>query len=484
MNLKPLYITLLLIAQHSYAEEFIVNGNTELYHKVAQANCGDNIRLTQGNYPDLQLRVTQRCTSDNPLKINASQPGTVSITGDSKITITGNNIQLSGIHFQKGSRTQRADLITVTGQYNLIANNKFTDIDLADGVWIQLNGHKNQVINNEFTGKRSLASYINVDVKPQITSSHRIAYNYFSRPLLGSNGGSASRVGHGSMHDFNSRVIFEYNLFEQENGESEIISAKSSENIFRYNTFKNSEGNLSLRQGKRSLVYDNYFLGSGQPKQAGLFVRGEDHVVFNNYFADLTPHPKKTDFGTISFGAASAKADPKRAKKGLNPFHFPLTKNILFANNSIVNSSSSAIVIGSQFALKDKKNRTRLPESIYLINNIIEKAPATLTLTQAADDIQVFTNVYANAANTYAGIINDSKISSKEQSGIKLLKTEKQPSKLADWIDKINLDMRWQENINLVKRIKSSADLGFVIPSDAQGKQVLPLQKNDVGTNW
>ena len=469
MKRTPLYAALMALTLPLHAATINVDNSQQLISKVSRANCGDKITLAPGQYTDINFTARQWCTDEQPLTIEALTPGSVTFLGNTDITLEGSFISLYGIHFQQGTRTKRADLITLNGQHNTVSNNKFSDVDLAEGVWIKLNGSEHQVLHNTFTGKRSGASYINIDVTVNQPSSHRVAYNYFSRPLLGANGGSASRVGHGSMHNFNARVIFEYNLFEQENGESEIISAKSSENIFRYNTFLNSEGHLSLRQGKRNLVYDNYFIGSNQPKQGGLFIRGEDHVIFNNYFDKLSAHPKKTDFGIVSFGSASAKANHKRANAGLNPLHFPLTKNILFANNSINNASSTAIVIGSQYNLKDKKQRTKLPESIYLLNNRIEKAPTTLQLIQPINGLTSLGNQYTNSEN-------------KHTSFDPLAATAATP--LAPWLDKIGLDMSWQENIDLVTRMRANTAVGFTTPIDKQGNKVLPLTAQQTGANW
>ena len=485
MKLNPLYLVILLASGNTFADTINVTDTVSLANAVNSATCGDTISMANGNYRNVAFNARQTCTSVTPLRIAALHPGLVSFTENTNITLSGNGMVLSGINFKDGDRTKRADLITVSGRNNRITDNKFDDIDLAEGVWIKLNGRKNRVDHNSFTGKRSGASYINIDVLPNVLSEHLVDHNYFNRPLLGKNGGSASRVGHGSMHDFNARVIFEYNLFDQENGESEIISAKSSENIFRYNTFNNSEGHLSLRQGKRSLVYDNYFLGSGKPKQGGLFIRGENHVIFNNYFANLTPHPKKTDFGTVSFGASSAQADPKRQALGVNPYHFPLTRNILFANNTLVNSANIAISVGAQYALDDRKKRTKLPESLYLINNVISKAPLVVKQQPLATDINWLNNFYDQGESNTQGLIAHAMSSSANAASLVLPTVkDKKPANLTPWIDKLNLDMDWSENANLIYRIKANTKIGFSIPLDQQGNPVLPLTKPQVGPIW
>ena len=77
------------------------------------------------------------------------------------------------------------------------------------------------------------------------------------------------------------------NYFEHCNGETEIISNKSGENIFQYNTFFESEGTLTLRHGNRATVRGNFFFGNDKPNTGGVRIIGEDHKVYNNYFDGL-----------------------------------------------------------------------------------------------------------------------------------------------------------------------------------------------------
>ena len=64
-------------------------------------------------------------------------------------------------------------------------------------------------------------------------------------------------------------VTVEHNLFEECDGEIEIISNKSGKNTFRHNTFRRSSGTLTLRHGNWAEVYGNYFLGEGRAEAGG-----------------------------------------------------------------------------------------------------------------------------------------------------------------------------------------------------------------------
>ena len=84
-----------------------------------------------------------------------------------------------------------------------------------------------------------------------------------------------------------SRTVVEDNLFEHCNGEIEIVSNKSCENVYRNNTFLECAGALTLRHGNRCEVYGNVFIGNSQKNTGGVRIIGEDHRVFSNRFFDL-----------------------------------------------------------------------------------------------------------------------------------------------------------------------------------------------------
>ena len=76
-------------------------------------------------------------------------------------------------------------------------------------------------------------------------------------------------------------------MFKHCNGEPEIITSKSSNNIYRYNLFFESEGALTLRHGNATHVYGNYFIGNNLRRTGGIRVIGEDHEICRNYFHGL-----------------------------------------------------------------------------------------------------------------------------------------------------------------------------------------------------
>src|SRR6185369_16670177 len=140
------------------------------------------------------------------------------------------------------------------------------------------------------------------------------------------------RVGTSDFSFNQSRTVVEDNFFEHCNGDVEIISSKSIGNTFRRNTFFECEGALSLRHGNGSTVEGNYFFGNHKPLTGGVRIVGEDHTVFNNYFADL---------------AGSSSRAPLAIMQGIT--NSPLNgyfqvKRAMVAFNSFVNCANSLLI--------------------------------------------------------------------------------------------------------------------------------------------
>jgi poly(beta-D-mannuronate) lyase len=175
---------------------------------------------------------------------------------------------------------------------NCVITNYPPAIAGQDTKWVSLFGLSNRVDHCYFAGKTNPGTLLVVwlpDNAPQTPNYHLIDHNRFGpRPPLGKNGAETIRVGDSSRSFNISHTIVEANLFQECNGEVEIISNKSCENVYRGNTFLDCEGALTLRHGNRCTVEGNFFFGHNKPHTGGVRIIGEDHKVFNNYFADLS----------------------------------------------------------------------------------------------------------------------------------------------------------------------------------------------------
>ncbi|MDR2556815.1 MAG: hypothetical protein LBC49_03780 [Bacteroidales bacterium] len=264
--------------------------------KTVQA--GDTLVIDNGTYGNVELKVFAKGTAEKPIVIKAQTAGEVVFSGNSIIRLAGEYIQISGILFTDGYASKGAVIEFRNGKE--VANNckvtqcaivNYTKPDRTDeNVWVYLYGKQNEFCNNTLVGKKNLGCILVVQLNEERSrqNKHRISNNYFSRPLLGSNGGECIRVGNAQYSLMSSQTIIENNYFENCNGEVEIISIKSCDNVVRNNTFYSSQGVLALRHGNRNIVYENAFIGCGIKNTGGIRIVNAGHTIKNNYFESLT----------------------------------------------------------------------------------------------------------------------------------------------------------------------------------------------------
>jgi hypothetical protein len=178
-----------------------------------------------------------------------------------------------------------------------------------------------------------------------LVSKTKPGYNtirYCSFKNFGGTGGDMGmepiRIGLSTQHEFTSRSIVEYCYFARCDGDGEIISSKSKQNVYRYNTFEdNPKAELVLRHGDEGIVYGNFFLNG----MGGVRIKeGQRHAVYNNYFSGLTEN---------SINIQNHNANP--------------VDSVLIAYNTFVNTAE--IMLGG---VGDYK-----PKNVVFANNIFTR---------------------------------------------------------------------------------------------------------------
>jgi poly(beta-D-mannuronate) lyase len=290
-------LVMMIAPAASRAEERLVSDPKELAGAVREAKPGDLILIAEGVWRDVDLVLEARGTPDRPVTVRARTPGKVVLSGRSQLQFSGTGLVIDGLWFKDGvpagshliafrtSSTQLADHCRLT---NCAITDFNTPRKETDTKWVSIYGRHNRVDHCYLAGKTNLGTTLVVWLGDG-PCEHLIDHNHFGpRPPLGVNGGETIRVGLSSVATINARTVVASNLFEACNGESEIISNKSCENIYKNNLFLTCEGALTLRHGDRCTVEGNVFLGKGQKSTGGVRVIGEDHRVVNNYFEGLT----------------------------------------------------------------------------------------------------------------------------------------------------------------------------------------------------
>jgi poly(beta-D-mannuronate) lyase len=194
------------------------------------------------------------------------------------------------------------------------------------------------------------------------------------RPDLGKNGGETIRVGTSEVSMNVSRTLVEQNYFENCDGEAEIISNKSCENVYRGNTFVRNRGALTLRHGNRCIVDGNWFFGHDKPVSGGIRIIGEDHIIINNYLDGLAGEGFESAMPFVN-GIPNSK-----------PNEYFRVQRALVAYNTFVNCAQPmSFGIG-----KGTRNRVEPPMDCTIANNlIVGKDGPLIPLSRSADGYEV-----------------------------------------------------------------------------------------------
>ncbi len=264
---------------------------------------GDTLIMQNGTWTDQLISFHAGGTAEQPVVLMAETPGEVILTGSSRLAFSGEYITVSGLYFKDGDirgahvvyfRTSTSSLANNCRLTNTVIESYNPSSNSTDSKWVSIYGLNNRVDHCSFVNKRNLGTLLVVWLVSGVTPNHIIDHNYFGYriPNVDSggeelNGQEIIRIGTSTYSMQNAGVVVSDNFFEHCNGEIEIISNKSCENIFTNNLFYECVGMLTLRHGNRCTVEGNYFFGSGISNTGGVRIIGEDHKVFNNYFEKL-----------------------------------------------------------------------------------------------------------------------------------------------------------------------------------------------------
>ncbi len=294
-------LCLLLAPSVAYAQvERVASTSRELSDAIASSEPGDTVVMANGTWADVVISFYAEGAEGDSITLRAETPGQVILTGSSRLKIGGSYLKVDGLWFDQGAlrdghiiefRRSSSRLSRHSRLTNCAVTNYNPSSYLTEYKWVSIYGSHNRVDHCHFAGKSHDGATVVVWLRDPPNDDpvwHRIDQNYFGhRPELPKNGGESIRIGTSSRSMQDANVTVEHNLFEECDGEIEIISNKSGNNVFRHNTFRRSSGMLTLRHGNEASVYGNYFLGEGKSRSGGVRIIGERHRVYNNYFQDL-----------------------------------------------------------------------------------------------------------------------------------------------------------------------------------------------------
>ena len=385
---KTICFMIVILTSSSLMSQFYTDDN-DLKVAVNAATNGGTFIVKNGTYNDFSATIEIMATEANPIIIKAETVGGVTLTGGASFVFRRSSyITLEGFIFDG---EDKSTIIKLEGSNNIrISRNVFnlaTD-ETSTAKWVYIGGywddksypfqwpsHHNRIDHNIFQNKNRPGHYITVDGHTDENTNvayqsqyDRIDHNYFkNNSPRAVNEQESIRVGWSEMSKSSGYTIVEFNLFEDCDGDPEIVSIKSSDNTVRHNTFLKSYGTLSLRHGDRNRVEGNYFFGGDKaigtsPDGATLYtggirIYGKDHVIINNYMQGLNGTKWDAPI-TLTLG------DVTETSTSLSS-HFR-ANNVLIAYNTLVDNSHG-IEIGYSNGSKYSKDL----KDITIANNLI-----------------------------------------------------------------------------------------------------------------
>nr|WP_280925462.1 polysaccharide lyase 6 family protein [Shewanella holmiensis] len=340
-----------------------------LKSQLTKAIDGEQIIIPRGDYRNLGLVNI----SANKLTIKAQNPGQTVFSGLVQLEVTGDDVTLDSLVFTNGGPFERFGGIKLMGDNNRLVNSTFKDFNhgypyQADEnrqeypryLWLSIWGKNATVTHNLFEGKAKRGTLIGVQ-KDETPDNHVIEYNIFAdmKPnqynefaiehaiRYNANSWEAIRIGDSKASQYPSNTSFSHNLLVGMDGERELISVKSGNNLITGNTIFESSSMISLRHGKANHVTNNIILGNNKDLTGGIRIYDEDHVISNNYISQLSGKDGGVKGNAdlrgaivINTGIIDVEHDEVLSQqtkgKELNKQWTP--KNITISHNSLINN--------------------------------------------------------------------------------------------------------------------------------------------------
>jgi len=357
-----LSILVLFIVSIAHAADLTVADSSQLNKAIKASQPGDTLTLKDGDWHDTEIKFFAEGVQDKPITLRAQTPGKVILSGQSRLNLFGHYLVVDGLLFTNGS-PEGGCAIQFRSSSGGATHCRLTNCAIIDynskekdnEEWVSLYGHDNRVDHCYFRGKTTGSPMLIVWVEGR-RNEHHIDHNYFAgRPPLGRNGGETIRVGTSEVSMNVSKTLVEENLFEHCDGEAEVISNKSCENIYRFNTFVECKGDLCLRHGNRNTVESNWFFGHGVEGTGGIRLIGEDQKIFNNYLDGLGGSDFESAMPVVN-GIPNSKAN-----------EYFRVKRATVCFNTLVNCKQN-ITFGIGVG---KRNRAEPPMDCTYANNVI-----------------------------------------------------------------------------------------------------------------
>jgi hypothetical protein len=272
-------------AEPTCARTIPVSTSDAMNTAIADAKPGDCIVLADGHYTFNTIGA--QGTAESPIVIRAENRGKAEVSSGGLTMADAAYVTVEGLLWTSSSGVSIADC-----DHCRVSRCDFHIKETGPISWIVVKGSKgghNRIDHNALGPKTHQGNMIGIYGGSTIIEHTRIDHNHFHDigPVT-SNGWETIRGGLSGLAKSSGYIVIEDNLFENCQGDPEMISLKSCDNTVRYNTVRKSKGEITLRIGSRNSVYGNYLLGEGVDGTGGIRVCGQDHRIYNNYIEGVS----------------------------------------------------------------------------------------------------------------------------------------------------------------------------------------------------
>jgi hypothetical protein len=316
--------------------------------------------------------------------IRAADSGSVILTGNSTLFLTGKHIVLEGLSFEACILDESC--IVLDGATDC----RITDCRFSHSggnraaISIQGSSARNTVEHSEFAhlGQRSVQVVIRSEEAPV---ENRIIENCFRDipPIPSGNGRETIQIGQNQREwgHIEPKTFVERNRFLRCDGEIEIISNKSSRNVYRNNLFKDCKGELVMRGGSYCEITGNRH----ENCTGGIRLSGTHHSVTHNLIRNCSNGFR------IPYGMMIEQG-------GL----YQAVTECLVAHNTVIDSKKVGLNVGTN-RLMDRKEMGVAKFAPYqnrFVNNLFVSDKGTHCIVNEAPENEVANNIFTGSADS------------------------------------------------------------------------------------
>ncbi len=351
-----------------HAEQHRVETPAGLRKAVKEATPGDLIVIGGADWLNARVKISLTGTRERPITIRSD----VMWSGESSFEIIGEHVVLDGFVFQEGGLSS-GHVMKVRGSRCRVTRCIFENYNPEKPStryhWLSIFGHHQRVDHCRFSGQNHSGGTLVVWLAGEgEVGKHRIEGNHFlNRPRGDGNGFETIRIGTSEHSMKSAQCVVSSNLFENCDGEVELISNKSCGNVYEKNTIIGCEGALTLRHGNDCQVRDNLILGDGEENSGGIRVVGEGHQIAGNHIQGV---------GDRIEGAIALSAGVVNAKL----HQHAQVRDVLVDRNTLIDNAGEEIVWGHGMG---SHHRTLMPVDVRVTNTKRDGPPKMQRLRPA-----------------------------------------------------------------------------------------------------